>query len=152
MTLLANTPTLGLLVGLPLALLVVAICFALAIWARGREDYHGSYSDWPMVFWPALICGVVVLVGTAVAMFPYKYEYHSYRPVSGTVEQVNNRFLPSGDSVEQKFVVKLAGDPQPYGVQDTRAALLKPGDRVSLKCLKKWQWSARAGYDCRWDA
>lgn len=49
-----------------------------------------------------------------------------------------------------RYVVVIEG--QPYGVDDTRAALLKVGDSVSLLCTKEFVWgSNNNGYACNWN-
>lgn len=46
------------------------------------------------------------------------------------------------------LTIKFRGSAQQYGVLDTRAAGIKPGDRLSIACVKRWQWSGTHGYDC----
>lgn len=98
------------------------------------------------------ICFAAVVLcafGLWWGMYPWKAEYHQWRPVSGVVDTVDSRILPAGDSsMEQKFVVRFKGSPQQYGVLDTRAAGVKPGDRLTVTCVRRWQWSGTHGFDC----
>lgn len=41
------------------------------------------------------------------------------------------------------------GDDQQYGCIDTRCAGIEVGDDLSLSCIRKWEWAATGGYDCR---
>jgi hypothetical protein len=92
---------------------------------------------------------VVCALGLWWGMYPWKAEYHQWRPVSGVVETVDSRILPAGESsMEQKFVVRFKGNLQQYGVLDTRAAGVKPGDVLSVACVRRWQWSGAHGFDC----
>lgn len=150
--------TLGVLIGLPAAILGALLLLGLAVffWYLWATTPKGTYSD--RSFW---ICGAV---GTTVAFilfvpgmvwgfWPLDSAYHQYRDVHGTVDQISSRFIGDGKSTSQKFVVTLEGSSQPFGVNDTRAALLKHGDPVSLRCIRVWEYgSDNAGYDCKWGA
>jgi hypothetical protein len=86
------------------------------------------------------------------AMWPLKYDYHHWVEKSGRVEKISNRLVSGGEGVvNQRFVVVLHG--QPYGIDDTRAALLHVGDPVHLRCKKEHQFFqpyAADGWACRW--
>lgn len=92
---------------------------------------------------------VLAVVGFWWGMYPWKAEYHEWRPVSGVVASVDSRLVPAGsNSMEDKFVVTFEGNPQQYGVLDTRAAGVKPGDTLTITCVRRWQWSGTHGFDC----
>lgn len=145
--------TLGVLIGLPIAgflafiLLALTIASALA-WKRDRRR-HGS-SDMSSAFWTFLGILLAVVVTSLVLFFPYKAEYHQWRPVSGTVAQIQSRLVSKDKGMEQKFVVRFTDRRQEYAVEDTRASLLSKGDKLIVSCKKSWQWAAAPGYDCRW--
>jgi hypothetical protein len=84
--------------------------------------------------------------------WPLSYEYHHWIPVKGSVTQTNKRLNSCGDGcVEQRFVAVING--QPYGIDDTRASLLKPGDKVSLRCKKEYVYGTPRGshgWACNW--
>lgn len=80
---------------------------------------------------------------------PFDMDYHTYRPVTGIVESVDKRLLADGDGMSEKYVVALAGDPQQYGCEDTRCALIRVGEPVELSCQKMWVYAGTDGYDCR---
>lgn len=93
----------------------------------------------------ALVIGALTWWG----MYPWKAEYHHWTPISGTVETVDSRLVSTGENaMEDKYVVKLNGSDQQYGVLDTRAAGLKPGDHLSITCVRIWQYSGTDGFDC----
>lgn len=140
---LADVPTLGLLIGGPLVGLIILFALAAAVFGGDEYDRIGF-----------IIGGVGVALITAVialsAFWPLRYEYHFWQPKNGVVQAVSQRLVPTDNGMEQKFVVVIDG--QPYGITDTRAALLKPGDPVSLSCKRAYQWgSADHGWDCRWN-
>jgi hypothetical protein len=148
MTLLADTPTLGLLTGVPVAILLTLGClFVLTIAIIGQRKEGG---------FGGLIAGTVatllVVVGIACfALWPFKHDYHFWVPKGGTVTEVDKRLVPAGDSgMEEKFVLTIDG--QPYGVTDTRAATVRKGDRVDIACKRAYEWgSTNHGWDCRWN-
>lgn len=139
--------TLGILIAMPLGVMFTLACLVGA-YALHRHDRHsGEYIFLPfgiMLIVAALFCAL----GTAFGSFPFNSEYHQWRPVSGTVQQVSSRLVGSGKTVNQRFVVLING--QPFGVDDTRASLLKPGDHVDLVCKKEWQYAAKSGWGCNW--
>lgn len=145
--------TLGVKIGLPfaifgaLALLVSAVVFIA--WWINESDRLTALVTVPL----SLVVLGLYTGGIIWAYWPLQAQYHQYRTVSGTVQTVANRLVSAGDKggSNQKFVVTLIGGSQQYGIEDTRAALLKPGDRVDLRCIRKYDYgSNNAGYDCKW--
>lgn len=99
--------------------------------------------------------GLVLFFGALFFMWPLKYNYHHWVEVRGKVTDVNNRLLTTGSgddrNISQRFVFVIDG--RPYGVDDTRATLVKKGETVSLRCKKEHQWQqpyAADGWACRW--
>ena len=114
-------------------------------------------AGWGQDAWIPITIGAVVLVVTlsfsAWGFFPYKMEYHQYRHVAGTVDQVEARMLASGDKgTTQNYAVRLREDGQTYRCDDSRCSLLKPGDHISLWCIREWQYASTSGYRCRFEA
>ena len=133
--------TLGVLIGVPVFVIILAAILIFAGLAfREGEDVIGV----------GAVFASLAVVGLALwAFFPYSSEYHQWRPVSGTVQAVSHRLISTGDkTMSERYVVKIDG--QPFGVDDTRAGLLKPGDHVDLACKKEWQYAAESGWACRW--
>lgn len=98
----------------------------------------------------AWVAAAALTVGMFFGFYPYKAEYHQWRPVNGVVQNIGSRFLNTGDnSTSQRYVFQING--QAYGVDDTRAALVKPGDTVHLSCKREWQWFSVPGNGCRWN-
>lgn len=103
-----------------------------------------------------VVAGVVALVVSwAVwlwAMWPLAYDYHHWIPVQGNIEKISKRLVSDGDKgMSQRYVVVI--HEQPYGVDDTRASLLKAGDNVSLACKREFEWGVPReanGWACRW--
>jgi hypothetical protein len=150
MTVLADSLTLGAYVGyfffaVAVLLILGGTAFAV-IFVRGRDNFIG----WS-AFWTTL-AGLLILVITLVAMWPLEYPYHHWVDKRGVVSAKNSRIIPAGDhSVQQRIVLVVNG--QPYGVDDTRAALVNKGDRVHLRCKKDHQFMqphSADGWACRW--
>lgn len=139
--------TAGTLVGVPLLAIVLVIGIGIGVMLL-KSSYSGDHG-----------AGLGFLLGTPVAvllcavifLWPFSKEYHYWTPVTGTVEQVDKRLVADGEGMSEKIVVRFKDDPQQYGIEDTRAALLKPGDEATLLCKKAHQWGPSVdGYDCRW--
>jgi hypothetical protein len=145
--------SLGVLIGLPVVVIIVLAAIggaglSLAWAARQRSSYASR--EGAVLAWVFLGVALITVAVAAWLFYPYEAEYHQWREVSGTVETVDSRLLPSGDAVQEKFVVRFEGDRQEFGVEDTRAALLEPGDQLTVTCKRAWQFAGTDGYDCRW--
>lgn len=95
----------------------------------------------------AVLSAIVVLI----IWFPFSSQYNRYVPKSGTVATTGSRFLSDGNGgTDQKYVFTFT-DGRSFGVLDTRAANVKPGDKVTLLCERSFQWNAPdEGWDCNW--
>jgi hypothetical protein len=95
----------------------------------------------------ALVLAFITQIG--FMMVGYNSDYMAYKPVSGKVEQIASRQIADGKGMSERFVFKING--QQYGVDDTRAALVKVGDTVNLNCTKQFVFgSTNNGYACNW--
>lgn len=159
---LADTPSAGLLFGVPVAVLVVIVCLALAavVWVKTLpHERKGGYGNYRYDGLGGVILGafgvaIVTVLLTALLMWPWKYDYHHWVDVQGTVQKVSSRLVSAGDKggSNQRFVVVLNG--KAYGVDDTRASLLKVGDPVKLRCKKEYEWGSSLsanGWACKWN-
>jgi len=139
------------LIGLPLLiLLIIALIVGTAFMFRAYRNDVNSWGRDGMLLAFAIGLGlvtVIVIAVTAGGFYPYEKEYHAYVKKVGTVESVSKRLLPSGDAMQEKFVVHYT-DGREFGCEDTRCALVKPGDRLVLACIRKWDYQASDGYDC----
>lgn len=134
---------------LAIGFLIVAFVLRRQALKEDRTDKWNNYWIWQGFAIACLVGAVISSAGLAWGMYPWKAEYHQWRPVSGVVASVDKRLVSTGDkSMEDKFVVTFTGSGQPYGVLDTRAAGLKVGDRLSITCVRRWQYSGTDGYDC----
>lgn len=143
----ADTLTGGTIAG-GIALAVILVC--CLIWAIG----------WWLVDEPALgIVGALIVAAISVgiwfwAMWPFAYEYHHWIDKEGEVARVTKRLVPNGDSgMQEKIVIQMANDRGIYGITETRAALLRAGDTVHIKCKKAYDFGvprSSHGWDCKW--
>lgn len=143
--------SLGVLIGLPLACLIVLgllLAFVVMLWGRldiEEEEYHFEYSM------GALISGVALLTTLGITLsglYPYREDFHRYYKVSGNVEQVAHRQISDGNTMSERYVLVIGGEP--YGVDDTRASLVHEGDHVTLMCKKEWVYNSESGWACNW--
>lgn len=150
----ADTPSSGLIFGGPLLALTVLALAALAIAffvaaKRSRSSYTSS--DHRLFGFICTGAAVIVALVSLAGYWPYKHDYHFWVPVQGKVENVSKRLVSDGDKgMQERYVVTIDG--QPYGIDDTRASLVKKGDTLSIACKKEYQWGSRDhGWGCRWD-
>jgi hypothetical protein len=144
--------TLGVLIGLPLTILGVIALVLFARWMM-REDE-------PLAGWLAYVAAVVVVIFalSPAGFYPYSRDFHRWEPKTGVVRDTATRVFTedSGDSktINQRIVVRFTdrnrfgGDL--FGCDDTRCAIIKPGERITLMCRHEWQWAADPGWVCRW--
>ncbi|HVX24227.1 MAG TPA: hypothetical protein VG992_02695 [Candidatus Saccharimonadales bacterium] len=131
-----KTWTMGVYVGLPIGILVLAICVimvAIGILTLLRSDDY--YNNGGFLTFVGTAIGVITLAVMAFAFFPFHAAYHQWRPVSGTVTQLGSRVLSSDDNAtNQQFALVI--NHQNYSCSDARCSLVKVGDYVSLSCIK----------------
>lgn len=153
--------SLGVLIGVPLAALLFlvvvgwgAVMFALGM--RRKKTGYGNSARMvrdPYLIWSgvaiAVVGGLIVAGGFVFAMWPFNSQFHQWRSVHGTVQQISSRLIASDKSMSQRYVVVIDG--QQFGIDDTRASLLHKGDQVSLKCKREYQFQSVSGWACRWN-
>jgi hypothetical protein len=115
----------------------------------GARDYrkHSSTLSGPIAL--GALCAALVIggIGTYVA-FPFSAAYHRYAPVTGTVTVTESRFLGSGNSTTQNYLIGING--KDYRCDDTRCSQLEKGDVVTLLCEKSFQFNGVSGSVCNW--
>lgn len=135
--------TAGTLFSVPFLVIMLIIGVGIGIYILLDDFLFGAA-------WIAGVVASIVFLGV-LGMWPFEKEYHYWQPTSGVVEQVDRRLVADGEGMSEKVVIRFEGDAQQYGIEDTRAALLKPGDEATLLCKRAHQWGPSAdGYDCRW--
>lgn len=82
---------------------------------------------------------LIALAWAAIA-WPINLEYHAYEEVNGTVDSVDHDATTS--------LVRLAGDPRDLLCVEPRCALLTPGDRASLDCIRIWRINEPDPFEC----
>lgn len=99
------------------------------------------------------VTSALVLGSTVMAMWPLSDDFHHYYRVTGNVTEVNSRLVGDGDSgVSQRFVVRLDPSGELFGIADTRAATLKVGSAVDLRCKREFEFNSVPGWACKWNA
>lgn len=146
------TPSLGIIIGLPIAGLITLACLiaAAVFFSAGRRT---DYDPTELYLGAAgCVVGALIVAGiTGVAMWPWAGEYHSWRTTSGTVARIDSRLISAGENagMNQRFVVTFTDNRQ-RACDDTRCSTVKIGDRLTLKCKRAYQWGSTPGYDCNW--
>lgn len=144
-------PSIGILVGLPIVVIILAACTIVA-WGTKlntgpMDPYHTS--DARIIWWCCWGVAVITLIITAFAFWPYQWDYHHWSNVNGKVQNISSRLIAADHGTNQRFVFVINN--QPYAVDDTRAALVHTGDTVHLSCKREYQWAAQSGWACRWN-
>ena len=139
------------------ALLLLAAAFLVGFvlahrWHR-NTDRIGSDGDWGLSLAAAIAGAILAATFAAMALWvlwPFDWDYLSWHEVDGKVDQVSSRLVPQNRGMAQRFVLVMDG--RPFAVDDTRASLVKAGDRVTLACKKEYQYAAESGWACNWGA
>ena len=146
--------TIAALIIVPLGAIIAIASLAFII-AGFRHEPENSWDDFGFAakaFGGVGLAIAALMIGLpliGLALVGFNGDYMAYKPVSGQVEQVASRQIASGKAMETRYVFQING--QPYGVDDTRAALVKTGDTVNLNCVKEFVWgSTNNGYACNW--
>lgn len=151
---LADATTGGYIAGNIAAIVIGAICVLVMIGAilTTRDSYDAGLG------WGIAVTSFVCLLLTAVvyvwATWPFAYEYHHWIDKKVHVAASSSRLLTDGDgNINQKFVVRDERGTF-YGINDTRGALVKEGDTVSLRCKRAYDYGvprSSHGWDCKWN-
>lgn len=134
-------------------LLVIAGSVFVAQWAviRYRHKPNLDPVDRTMLVFLSralTILALIAVLGFAIGLWPYQWQYHSYQPVAGTVLDAHSRFITDGDSTSQSFAIRLSNG-RTYRCDDTRCAAVMVGDRLRLRCIREWVYAGEDGYVCR---
>jgi hypothetical protein len=142
-------------VSIAAAILVASVICALVGLRWRRMPERDSYDDRPLLGLSMAIAGAsvaVIAVGLlAWGLYPYQWEYHSYRHVEGTIAEVGVRMLGGDGGTTQSYAVRLQGDGGEYRCDDTRCSLVKPGDTIALWCIREWHYASTPGWVCNFD-
>lgn len=125
---------------------VLVVLTALAFkWRRNGDRYDRPLAT--ACAYGGIVITVIFVICAAGGFFPYEKQYHAYTQKVGVVESVSKRLLGSSDSFQEKFVVRYE-DGRVFGCEDTRCALVKPGNTLVLACIRVWEYQGSDGYDC----
>jgi hypothetical protein len=139
--------TIAAIILIPLGLIFLLIAIGLTVSACNayEPEFHWMGAGFLALFGIPML--ILPLIGLSLVGF--SGDYMAYKPVSGQVQEIASRQIASGKAMETRYVFNIDG--QPYGIDDTRAALVKPGDTVKLNCVKEFVWgSTNNGYACNW--
>lgn len=137
------SPSLGLSLGLPLAIVGILALVAVAYYLLRVSPAYDA-RGWGICI---LACALALVVLTGWRMWPWEYEYHSWRNETGQIAEISSRLIGSSSSLQQKFVVRFT-DGRERGCEDTRCSLLREGDTLTLRCKRSWQFAGTDGWDC----
>jgi len=142
--------TIAAIILIPLGAIILIAAFILAYVAftsgGGIDD-----AGWWMGAGFAAVIGLPMLILPLVGfmLVGFNGDYLAYHAVNGKVDAVASRMIADGKAMSTRYVFQIDG--QEYGVDDTRAALVKPGDKVNLNCTKEFVWgSTNNGWACNW--
>jgi hypothetical protein len=126
---------------------VLALIIGVLLIVFGDKSYGDAAFGGVVTVACALLFGFLAQCGFMTV--GYSGDYMAYKPISGQVQDIASRQIATGSSMSTRYVLQING--QPYGVDDTRAALVKKGDAVNLNCVKEFVWgSTNNGYACNW--
>ncbi len=132
-------------------LVVLLAAAALAARVLTRIAAVGPRDDRQMATYGRRLVGfvvVAVVIGFAVGLWPYQWEYHSFKPVAGTVAEVHSRLFAEDQGTTQSYAIRLTSG-KTYRCDDTRCSAVKAGDTIALRCIREWEYAAEDGFRCR---
>lgn len=129
-------------------LVFAAIILALSV---GSIVVGGPDSEGRVFGALGVVVTIVMVAGTIAAMWPLSGDFHHYYRVTGTVSEVSSRLIGNDSGVSQRFVVRLKESGEPFAIDDSRAAFLKTGDQVDLRCKREFEFNSRPGFACKWN-
>jgi hypothetical protein len=129
---------------------VIAVCLLIGV---GFTIFGLSDGDGTVVWLLGVPTIVLTLAIGGWGMWPpFDMEYHRYKHVAGTVDSIDPRMLSDGQGgTSQLYPIRLREDGQTYRCDDSRCALVKPGDRIELWCIRQWQYASTHGWVCNFD-
>lgn len=140
---------LSFLIGAPIIVLALVVGVALLVIARPKIE-----DQFDRNVFTGFTVGIAVCIAAPtffLTSFPVSAEYLQWRPVDGTVQEIDKRLIGGDGGMSERYVVSIEGYSVPFSIDDTRAATLREGDQVSLMCTREWQWASNPGYACRWN-
>lgn len=132
--------------GTIVAIVFLSIC-ALALIAGVIAFFAEEPAAGAALIASAIVVAFISQIGFMV--IGYNGDYMRYTAVNGTVTDVASRQVSNDNGMSTRYVFRING--QDYGVDDTRAALVKAGDTATLNCKKEFVWgSTNNGWACNW--
>lgn len=144
----ADAVTGGYIAGNIAIIVIATICITFIAGGLLRRGDGGGW----VAFWATVVLVVSLGTWTYYTWPPFAYEYHHWIDKTVTVEAIGKRQVSKDKSFFEKFVVRDKTG-ELYGLDDTRGALVKPGDTLYLRCKKAYQFGiprSAHGWDCRW--
>ena len=138
-------PSGGFIAGLAFLLVSVIVAAVLLKKRSGIVDdgWSSSQTDRTGLLIGAIVCGVV-FVSILAALFPWGLSFHVLEQHTGTVSQVEQRYVTSGDNsnvnITKEIVFWLKGENKAYVTDDIRFQALKPGDTVNLRRQEQFNY------------
>lgn len=105
---------------------------------------------WGLLWGPVVGLIWVVIYGACFTWGtwpPFNSAYHTYIPTTIQVASTSSRFLSDGQSSTQYFAIQDKNG-NTYRCDDTRCSVLKPGEFVTLMCVKEFETNGSPGMDC----
>lgn len=127
---------------------VIAVIVALVVLALALVGMAiGLAGGEPGIGFGCLAAGLVWVLVTAGFCWPWDMQYHRWTETRGVVASSYSRVLSTADGPSEMFVVKFS-DGRTRRCDDSRCAPLKPGDKLTLWCMRQWQWAGDPGWNC----
>lgn len=103
------------------------------------------------LLWGPAVAGCFAIIYAAMftwgAYPPLNSAYHTYVPTTIQVASTSSRLLGDGNSTTQYFAIQDK-EGNTYRCDDTRCSVLKPGQFVTLMCVKEFETNGTPGESC----
>ena len=146
--------SLGLIWGMALLAVIVAVCVPIIVITRSRGWKENTWegerlSDAGYLGVSAAVILVVSLVIGAGVSFPYSKEYHYYEVKDGVVVVKDAHLMSKSEGMEERYIIGFEGTGNDYRCEDSRCVSVQPGDYLKLRCIRVWEYPATDGYSCQ---
>ena len=137
----------GTIFGVPGFIVAALVCVGVLL-------YGVFFADRDIMVLPIVLgaCGLAIAVIVFMtAYWPFDSSYHKWYTVAGVVKSIDSRQAEGDSASFTRMVITYAGGEQ-YGCDDTRCAAVRPGDLLTLRCKREWQYEGTPGYLCNFVA
>lgn len=143
----------GIWAGIAFAIIFVVVGAIVGAVLNSNYQYatRKGLLNWGLLWGPA-VGAIWTIIYSAIFLWaaypPLNSAYHTYVPTTIQVATTSSRFLGDGNGGTNQFFAIQDKTGNTYRCDDTRCSVLKPGQFVTLMCVKEFETNGVPGEDC----